>query len=96
MIDSSRNSNPYQSNTNASIPGVNLDIRQSAEGVVHVPGLRQVSVNNIQDVMQVFAQGSANRATTSTNLNERSSRSHLILSVVVSTLATADAVPTKG
>jgi hypothetical protein len=35
-----------------------LDIRQSAEGDVHVPGLIQVPVmNGLQDVLAVFAKG---------------------------------------
>ena len=45
----------------------------------------KVRVFSLEDVMMVFARGSANRATAATNLNERSSRSHLILQVSVTT-----------
>eukprot|EP01035_Chromulina_nebulosa_P018038 gene18038-23680_t len=71
--------------TSTPILGTNLDIRQSVDNTIYVAGLKQIAVNSLQDVMEVFAKGSANRATTSTNLNERSSRSHLILSVTVTT-----------
>lgn len=73
-----------------------LEIRQSPEGGVHVPGLVQESVNTLSDAMRVFARGSANRATMTTNLNEYSSRSHSILMVdVVSTEKGASPVAGK-
>ena len=62
-----------------------LDIRQAGDGTVHVPGLKQVKVDGLHDVLTVFAKGTANRATAATNLNELSSRSHSILAVDVST-----------
>lgn len=76
-------------------PGINLDIRQSTDGCIYVPGLKLVRVCNLQDVMDVFAKGSANRATATTNLNEHSSRSHLILTVHVSTFVNKE-MKTKG
>jgi kinesin family protein C2/C3 len=65
--------------------GANLEIRQAADGSVHIPGLNTVRVNSIDDVMTVFARGSAIRATSATNVNEHSSRSHSILVVEVTT-----------
>ena len=65
--------------------GANLEIRQAADGSVHIPGLNTVKVNSIDDVMKVFARGSAIRATSATNVNEHSSRSHSILVVEVTT-----------
>ena len=73
----------------------NLDIRQNPEGGTYVPGLKQVAVTSLVDVMNVLAQGSANRATALTNLNDQSSRSHLILSVMVTTTM-GDGASTKG
>lgn len=72
-----------------------LDIRQSPDGSVSVPGLKQIKVHKIEDVMEVFARGSANRATATTNLNEHSSRSHSILLVDVTT-CTSGAAPVKS
>jgi kinesin family member C2/C3 len=63
--------------------GVSLEIRQAADNTVMVPGLRQVRVQNMEDVINVFSKGSSNRATASTNLNEDSSRSHLIIQMDV-------------
>lgn len=60
-----------------------LDIRQSPDGTISVPGLKQTEVHGLDEVMAVFQKGSRNRATASTNLNEHSSRSHLIVQVDV-------------
>ena len=64
--------------------GASLDIRQEPDGNIIVPGLKQIKVDCIEDVMNVFAKGSTHRATGSTNLNEHSSRSHLIISIDIS------------
>ncbi len=41
-------------------------------------------MQGLDDVLRVFAKGSANRATRSTHLNEHSSRSHSVLCIDVS------------
>ncbi|EJK63081.1 hypothetical protein THAOC_16283 [Thalassiosira oceanica] len=58
-----------------------LDVRQSADNTVEVPGLRQEHVCSVDEVLKALDRGNANRATASTNLNEHSSRSHMILHV---------------
>eukprot|EP00794_Sanderia_malayensis_P019043 gene19043-20956_t len=58
--------------------GLPLDIKQCKEGV-HVPGLQEIEVRNVDDVNNVFSLGHKNRSTASTNMNEHSSRSHAIL-----------------
>jgi kinesin family protein C2/C3 len=75
--------------------GSALDIRQEPDGNIIVPGLKQVKVDTIDDVISVFAKGSTHRATTATNLNEHSSRSHLIISIDVS-IKTSIGNTTKG
>lgn len=60
-----------------------LDIRRSADGRIEVPGLSKEPVNSIQDVMDLLKKGNSNRATACTNLNEHSSRSHMVLLVDV-------------
>lgn len=62
--------------------GVSCDTR-FIEGVVMVENLRQVPVHTMDEAMSVFAQGSSNRAVAATKMNERSSRSHLIVQVEV-------------
>lgn len=60
-----------------------LDVRRSADGHIEVPGLTKEPVNCIQDVMDLLKRGNSSRATASTNLNEHSSRSHMVLLVDV-------------
>ena len=57
---------------------------QNPAGGVHVPGLSVKDVRGLEDVITVMAKGYSNRAVGSHNVNEHSSRSHLVLSVDVS------------
>ncbi|ESP03749.1 hypothetical protein LOTGIDRAFT_136951 [Lottia gigantea] len=64
--------------------GLKLEIKMKADGGgLHVPGLKTVEVTSLNHVNQVFLTGQKNRATATTNLNEHSSRSHLILNIEV-------------
>ena len=68
-----------------------LEIRQDKNGRVEVPNLTKEKVRSIQEVMELLRRGNSNRATASTDLNEHSSRSHMVLSVdVVSGLGEAN------
>lgn len=60
-----------------------LDIRHGTEGTIEVPGLTKEKVTDVNEVLTALDRGNSNRATSSTNLNERSSRSHMILQVEV-------------
>ena len=60
-----------------------LDVRRGKDGLIEVPGLVKVNVSCLDDVMAVLTRGNDNRATASTNMNEHSSRSHMILNVRV-------------
>lgn len=60
-----------------------LDIRHGEDGVVEVPELTRESINSVSQVLEALERGNANRAQASTNLNEHSSRSHMILRVEV-------------
>ena len=60
-----------------------LDIRRSKEGTIEVPGLEKQVVRSLDDVMILLKKANENRATASTNMNEHSSRSHMILNVDV-------------
>ena len=82
-------------NTGGAIASAGLDIRQAPDGTVSVPGLHQVTVHSLSDVMEVFSRGSGNRATTTTNLNEHSSRSHLIMHIDVLSVQ-GDSSPVKA
>lgn len=55
----------------------------SPTGLVQVEGAEVMEALTPNDVIQIFARGSARRTTTSTAMNAESSRSHLICSLVV-------------
>jgi hypothetical protein len=75
--------------------GVSMDLRLTPENMVVVPGLRQIKVHDMDDVEKVFNKGAKNRATSSTNLNASSSRSHLITIIEV-TVEESDGTTVKG
>jgi kinesin family protein C2/C3 len=60
-----------------------LDIRRSKEGRIEVPDLTKLKVDSIQAVMDLLKRGNSNRATATTDMNEHSSRSHMVLTVDV-------------
>ncbi|GLT46908.1 hypothetical protein SLA2020_206350 [Shorea laevis] len=60
-----------------------LEIKQSAEGFHHVPGLVEARVDNVKEVWSVLQAGSNARAVGSNNVNEHSSRSHCMLCIMV-------------
>ena len=61
-----------------------LDIRRNPDGRMEVPGLTKERANTIDEVMELLKRGNKNRATASTNMNEHSSRSHMVLTIDVS------------
>jgi kinesin family protein C2/C3 len=71
-----------------------LDIRRTEEGRIEVPNLTRNKVKSIDDVMDLLKQGNGNRATAATDMNEHSSRSHMVLAVDV--YSGVDAQRNKG
>lgn len=65
--------------------GQNLRIKlaeHSESGLVEVDGAVSERVENALDLLDLFRKGSGSRTTASTKMNEDSSRSHLITSMV--------------
>ncbi|KAL4569257.1 hypothetical protein LXL04_024893 [Taraxacum kok-saghyz] len=60
-----------------------LEIKQASEGFHHIPGLTEAKVENVKEVWNVLQAGSRARAVGSNNVNERSSRSHCMLCIMV-------------
>uniref|UniRef100_A0A7S2L173 Kinesin-like protein n=1 Tax=Zooxanthella nutricula TaxID=1333877 RepID=A0A7S2L173_9DINO len=58
-----------------------LDVKINQDGSTGVPGLTELKVDTVGDVMKCIKEASKNRATTSTDMNEQSSRSHSIVTV---------------
>lgn len=63
--------------------GDNLPIREGEGGAVHVPGLRQVEVKNLDDCLRLLQLGDRNRTVAFTALNAHSSRSHAVVMLTV-------------
>lgn len=72
-----------------------LEIRQSDQGN-YVPGLTQVPVESLQNVIDLLAVADRNRSSASTNMNEHSSRSHMMLTVTVVSENLTLGVTTRG
>ncbi len=72
-----------------------LELKRSADNCINVPGLSSVPVISIEDVASVLERGNKNRAVASTNLNDASSRSHMVLAVDVSS-GLVEHAQTKG
>eukprot|EP00752_Nemacystus_decipiens_P004692 g4280.t1 len=60
-----------------------LDIRQNAAGGTSVPGLTEVLVGGMEEVSAQLERGGKNRAVGAHDMNEHSSRSHMIFNVRV-------------
>ncbi|KAL2943514.1 Kinesin-like protein KIN-14Q [Bienertia sinuspersici] len=67
------------SGTQPNVASKRLEIKQSSEGVLHVPGLVEAHVSNISEVWEVLQTGSNARAVGATNANEHSSRIHCVM-----------------
>jgi kinesin family protein C2/C3 len=72
-----------------------LEIRQGEFGN-YVPGLTCVPVNGLDDVTQLLATADRHRSQTCTNMNEHSSRSHMMLTVYLSSENTATGAVSRG
>jgi len=59
-----------------------LEVRQGERGN-YVPNLTTVPVSEIGQVLELLALADRNRSTAATNMNEHSSRSHLMLSITI-------------
>ena len=68
-----------------------LVIREDRKGVIAIENLKEVAVRNLDQLMQVFRVGEANKSMGSTKMNDRSSRSHAILQITVEKKTTFNA-----
>uniref|UniRef100_A0A8C5WH39 Kinesin-like protein n=1 Tax=Leptobrachium leishanense TaxID=445787 RepID=A0A8C5WH39_9ANUR len=63
-----------------------LDVKLNPDGSgqLHVPGLTSTEVTSFRHIKKLLCLGRKNRATFCTNMNERSSRSHALLTITIS------------
>lgn len=62
----------------------------------YVPGLTQVPVDSIDAVFQLINQADRNRSSGTTNMNEHSSRSHMMLTVTMISVFRSSGLTTRG
>ncbi|CAH9098359.1 unnamed protein product [Cuscuta epithymum] len=60
-----------------------LDIKKDSKGMVVVENVSLVSISTYEELRTVIQRGSEQRHTSGTLMNEQSSRSHLILSIII-------------
>ncbi|XP_031641022.1 kinesin-like protein Klp68D [Contarinia nasturtii] len=60
-----------------------LELREHEQMGVYVPNLHSVLCKNVDEMLNVMAQGNKNRTTGKTNMNEHSSRSHAIFMIKI-------------
>ncbi|XP_020220804.1 kinesin-like protein KIN-14I [Cajanus cajan] len=60
-----------------------LDIKKDSKGMVAVENVTVVSISTVEELNSIIQRGSEQRHTSGTQMNDESSRSHLILSIVI-------------
>lgn len=75
---------------NRSKSSPSLIIREDKQGSISVDGLKEVAVESFEQLMEVFKAGEKNKSVGSTKMNDRSSRSHAILSISLERTTTTD------
>ena len=67
-----------------------LTIREDKRGSITVEGRKEVAVSSLEELMEVFRIGEANKSVGCTKMNDRSSRSHVIFQVTLMKKTTLD------
>ncbi|KAK7484015.1 hypothetical protein BaRGS_00024750, partial [Batillaria attramentaria] len=73
-----------------------LDIKKDKKGMVFVHGAVVKSAKNAKELNALFEEGSKNRHTASTKMNAESSRSHLVIGIVMESTSKATGTVLKG
>ncbi|XGW08020.1 hypothetical protein V3C99_010831 [Haemonchus contortus] len=73
-----------------------LSIRMGEDGRLSIPGLREVRVTSVENVVEVLEEGRRNKAVAATEQNAHSSRSHVIVRVIVTSKNNITGVTTVG
>lgn len=63
-----------------------LEIHQNSDGSVYLKDVMKKEINNYDEVINIMKMGNKNRSTNSTNSNEHSSRSHMLLFIEIETI----------
>ncbi|XP_050227524.1 kinesin-like protein KIN-14E [Mercurialis annua] len=60
-----------------------LDIKKDSKGMVSIENVTVVSISTFEELQNIIQRGFEKRHTSGTHMNEESSRSHLILSIII-------------
>ncbi|XP_057448870.1 kinesin-like protein KIN-14I [Lotus japonicus] len=63
-----------------------LEIKKDSKGMVTVENVTTVSISTMEELNSIIQRGSERRHTSGTQMNEESSRSHLIMSIVIESI----------
>ncbi|CAD5335964.1 unnamed protein product [Arabidopsis thaliana] len=63
-----------------------LEIKKDSKGMVFVENVTTIPISTLEELRMILERGSERRHVSGTNMNEESSRSHLILSVVIESI----------
>ncbi|CAL9129096.1 unnamed protein product [Musa textilis] len=73
-----------------------VQIREASNGVITLSGSTEIFVNTQKEMAACLEQGSLNRATGSTNMNNQSSRSHAIFTITLEQMRKLGPVTTEN
>ncbi|XP_027921087.1 kinesin-like protein KIN-4A isoform X1 [Vigna unguiculata] len=79
------------------VPGKSpIQIRETANGIITLAGITEISVSTLHEMSAYLEQGSLSRATGSTNMNNQSSRSHAIFTITLEQMHKLHSVSTTN
>ena len=73
-----------------------LIVKESATGMVSIEGVTEIELTSISQTEQIFEDGLSGRKTRKTAMNDASSRSHLVFSIIVDSTNVNTGVRTIG
>ncbi len=73
-----------------------LTVKESASGMVSIDGVTEIELTSISQTEQIFEEGLSGRKTRKTAMNDASSRSHLVFSIIVDSTNVNTGVRTIG
>ncbi|GAA5898890.1 uncharacterized protein JCM6883_003461 [Sporobolomyces salmoneus] len=82
--NSNSNSSSYNNKSSSSSSSSRDSNSTTGTGGVRIEGLEETFINDAEEGLEVLRRGSMRRISASTNMNERSSRSHSIFTIIVS------------
>jgi len=81
LSDAGGSASNNRASINAAKDAGKLDIKLQPDGSVVIPGVEELEVRSVGEVVQAMNKADKNRATASTDMNEHSSRSHQIVTL---------------